>query len=145
MKIKQRILAAFILIGVFASASALSCSCFRTATDESRFDKATHVFTARVTSAKEVGDSSGPRVEATFAVTEVFKGKPRRLTRIWSYLPFGADSDSCAVAFTVGEHYVFLIGDDGLVQYCSGSKRYNPALEESVAEALRVFARAKKP
>jgi hypothetical protein len=132
-------------IGVFASAIALSCSCFRTDTDKSRFNQAAHVFSARVTGAKEVRDRKGARVEATFLVTEIFKGQPDKLSHVWSYIPFGTDSNSCAVAFTVGENYVFLLGNDGLVQYCSGSKQYNPALEKSVIETLRVLSRAKAP
>ena len=96
-----------------------------------------------MTGATEIRDRLRPRVEATFAVTEEFKGNASKLARLWSYIPFGEDSDSCAVAFTVGEHYVFLVGDDGLVQYCSGSKQYNPALEKSAVDDLRILSRGR--
>src|SRR5262245_875365 len=122
---------ALFLILVMASSSGLACSCFRTDTDKSRFDEAKHVFTARITSAREVKDRQGGHIEATFSTTEILKGQPKSLKQLWSYVPFGEGSDSCAVVFSVGEHYILFVGDDGLVDYCSGSKRYNPALEKS--------------
>ena len=137
--------AALCLMIAVVCPSALACSCLRTDTEESRFQRATHVFTARVTGAREVRDRLGPRVEAAFSVTEVLKGQPAKLRRLWSHIPFGDDSDSCAVAFTIGEHYIFLVGADGLVDYCSGSRQYNPALEKSAVEVLRALSRARAP
>jgi hypothetical protein len=134
---------ALCLMLLVASSSALACSCLRTDSDESRFRQAKHVFTARITGATEVKDGQGARIEAKFSVSEVFKGQPHKLEQLWSHIPFGHDSNSCAVVFSVGEHYVFLVDDDGLVDYCSGSKRYNPALEKSAVEALRALASAK--
>jgi hypothetical protein len=142
MQIARSMLACSLTMALICPA-ALACSCFRTDTDESRFRQATHVFTARVTEAKEIRDGERSRVEATVSITETFKGQPNKLPRLWSYIPFGKDSNSCAVAFTVGENYVFLIGDDGRVEYCSGSRQYNPALEKPFVENLRVLSRGK--
>lgn len=136
---------ALCLMLIMASSPALACSCFRTDTDKSRFQQAKHVFTARITGAREVRDRNGARIEATFSVTEVLKGQPKTLKQLWSHIPFGDNSNSCAVVFSVGEHYVLLVDDDGLVDYCSGSKQYNPASEESAVETLRALARAKAP
>lgn len=144
MKIKV-LSTALILVLVIASSKAVACSCLRTATDRSRFEQAGHVFTARITSAREVKDPQGAHIEATFSVTEVLKGQPKTLRRLWSHIPFGPGSNSCAVVFSVGEHYILLVDDDGLVEYCSGSKRYNPALEQADVEALRTLARPKTP
>jgi hypothetical protein len=144
MTIKRMAIAAITLVGVLASANVLACSCSRTDTDESRYTQARHVFTARVTAAKEVRSRGRPRVEVTVAVTEVFKGQPSKLARIWSHMPSGADSSACAVAFTVGEQYVLLLADDGLVQLCSGSKRYDPASEQAIVEGLRALSRTRK-
>lgn len=146
MPTKIKILStALTLMLVMASSTAVACSCFRTATDRSRFEQAGHVFTARITSAREVKDRQGVHVEATFSVTEVLKGQPKTLNRLWSHKPFGQGSNSCAVVFSVGEHYILLVDDDGLVEYCSGSKRYNPALEQADVEVLRAIARPKTP
>jgi len=136
---------ALFLILAMASAPGVACSCFRTDTDKSRFDKAKHVFTARITGAREVRDRDGAHIEATFSTTEVLKGRPKSLKQLWSHIPFGEGSNSCAVVFSVGEHYVLFVGDDGLIDYCSGSKQYNPALEKSTVEALRAIANAKAP
>ena len=138
----------FAIAGVVALGLAeptLACSCLRTDTDRIRFDRASYVFSARITGARELRDSSNPRIESSFAVGEVIKGDPSRLARLWSYLPFGPESNSCAISFTVGQSYIFLVSEDGLVHYCSGSRRYNPALEAHLVSTLRDLAQKKAP
>lgn len=94
---------ALFLILVIASSPGLACSCFRTDTDKSRFEKAMHVFTARITGAREVRDRQGAHIEAAFSTAEVLKGQPKSLKQLWSHVPFGEGSNSCAVVFSVGE------------------------------------------
>lgn len=51
-----------------------------------------------------------------FTVVETFKGHPDRIAELRS----GFGHGDCGVALVAGMDYLLLVGDDGIVSYCSG-------------------------
>ena len=124
--------------------NAHACKCLKLEGFAPLFKNATHVFSARITSAKEIMVGSEPMIEAEFSLTEVFKGAPEKLRALNSFSLSGPKSNSCAVPFTTGADYIIFAGNNGLVEYCSGSREYNRLLDASLVEQLREL-KNKKP
>jgi hypothetical protein len=133
-----------LLSGILVAQTAFGCSCVLNNNDAATVAAADYVFVARLVSAREVREGS-PRIEASFVPLDVVKGNPKTLPQIWTYIPFGPDSNSCAVSFAVGEHYVLIIASDGLVHHCSRSRRFNPALDTELLRTLHELVRTKAP
>ena len=98
------------------------------------FSKAEHVFLAEVTDTKlvklELDKSDSEKVdiiEAKFAVLEVFKGDPNKLTVVRD-LSFGFGN--CSIGLMSGMEYIFFVtkGEPQLTNYvgmCTGSRTVN--------------------
>ncbi|MDX1508093.1 MAG: hypothetical protein R3358_07420, partial [Woeseiaceae bacterium] len=109
------------LLASLVPATALACSCMGT-TIETRYERSENVFSAVITSIEFVEcERRHPQIEcsdweAGFEVTQQFKGGTP-FERISSHVG-GA---SCGTSLTVGEEYLFFMGDTGNTGLCSGT------------------------
>lgn len=110
---------------LLTGSNVLACSC-PMGPVEAAFDAAPNVFIAHVTRVSEVPPPKRPDGDvqwedmlvqhAEFTALETFKGDPKRVRTLRS----GYGHGDCGVPLIVGMDYLVLVGDEGVVSYCSG-------------------------
>lgn len=124
-----------LLIGITVSNSTFACSCVQFDLAD-RFNESETVFIAKLNAAQVVAPSDKkewPYVEATFKVTDVFKGSPPEEIR----LKTGIGGGDCGIQMSVTRKYIIFKDSNEYVGICSGSAAINPYDEDELAKRLR--------
>lgn len=120
------------LLVTFDAPFVYACTCIDKTVEEA-FASSAFVFRARVTAAREVGESGDEQILVDVRVLEVFKGKAAP--------PLTTRSEAvCGLAITVSREYVFFVGADGRVWQCSGSRQL-PGKDPNFMDRVRALSR----
>jgi hypothetical protein len=119
--------------------SVLACTCPKQTVQE-KFAASKHVFLARVTRIEEIKTPlnvlwpTGTR--GFFEVTESFKGDSTTISSVQT----GHGGGDCGVPLAIGGMYLFFANDQGTIDLCSGSTRF----DDKTAALLRGYRNSRE-